>query len=446
MRRAVVGAIRPGRERRRPARAPRPAVGRPRRRRLHRRSSRSTGAAEALGDARTAGVRVIFLTNNASRPPRRWPSSSATSGMPAARRRGHDLGDGRGAAAGGRPPSPGHLFSWSVAMASRPPCRVSASARSCGPRTIPRRCCRASRRTSAGARSPRPPSRCAPALAGSPPTPTDPALAARPAAGQRVAGRRPRRPRPGCSRRSSANPQPALYLEARRRRGQRPLGIGDRLDTDIEGARAAGLPSLLVLSGVSTACRPARAPLRRAPATTSGVTSCASSLQHPASRSPTERPDAARARRAGDRRRCSPRRAAAARRNGGRARRPPRTLRAGLVRGSAAAGAGGNDVSSSSRHLGSLTGRLGPGANREPPAAGGQNTPSSDRSRSMSRIGADTWTRPRSQAPRMSSSPVGERDQVVAVRARSGCPRLARPGPASCAARRRGRRSRRPAR
>ena len=32
---------------------------------------------------------------------------------------------------------------------------------------------------------------------------------------------------------------------------QRPLVVGDRLDTDIAGARAAGLPSLLVLTGVS---------------------------------------------------------------------------------------------------------------------------------------------------------------------------------------------------
>jgi hypothetical protein len=32
-----------------------------------------------------------------------------------------------------------------------------------------------------------------------------------------------------------------------------PLVVGDRLDTDIAGANAAGLPSMLVLSGVSTA-------------------------------------------------------------------------------------------------------------------------------------------------------------------------------------------------
>jgi HAD superfamily hydrolase (TIGR01450 family) len=47
-------------------------------------------------------------------------------------------------------------------------------------------------------------------------------------------------------------PEPALFsaaLEAGA--GSRPLVVGDRLDTDIRGARAAGLPSLLVLSGVS---------------------------------------------------------------------------------------------------------------------------------------------------------------------------------------------------
>ena len=44
-----------------------------------------------------------------------------------------------------------------------------------------------------------------------------------------------------------------------------PLVIGDRLDTDIEGANAAGLPSLMVLTGVNTArdavyAEPARRP------------------------------------------------------------------------------------------------------------------------------------------------------------------------------------------
>lgn len=49
-------------------------------------------------------------------------------------------------------------------------------------------------------------------------------------------------------------PAPAMLRDALARAESRsPLVIGDRLDTDIAGAEAAGLPSMLVLSGVSTA-------------------------------------------------------------------------------------------------------------------------------------------------------------------------------------------------
>ena len=44
-----------------------------------------------------------------------------------------------------------------------------------------------------------------------------------------------------------------------------PLVVGDRLDTDIAGANAAGLPSLLVLSGVSTAAETVRAAVGERP-------------------------------------------------------------------------------------------------------------------------------------------------------------------------------------
>ncbi len=44
-----------------------------------------------------------------------------------------------------------------------------------------------------------------------------------------------------------------------------PLVVGDRLDTDIAGANAAGLPSLLVLSGVSTADETVRAAVGERP-------------------------------------------------------------------------------------------------------------------------------------------------------------------------------------
>lgn len=45
--------------------------------------------------------------------------------------------------------------------------------------------------------------------------------------------------------------RPLLDEAVRRTGGRSPLMVGDRLDTDIEGARAAGLDSLLVLTGVT---------------------------------------------------------------------------------------------------------------------------------------------------------------------------------------------------
>lgn len=50
----------------------------------------------------------------------------------------------------------------------------------------------------------------------------------------------------------AGKPQPPLFREAVQRYGSRcPLVVGDRLDTDLEGARNAGLPGLLVLTGVT---------------------------------------------------------------------------------------------------------------------------------------------------------------------------------------------------
>lgn len=51
----------------------------------------------------------------------------------------------------------------------------------------------------------------------------------------------------------AGKPELALHRESMRRTGARdPLVVGDRLDTDIEGANRAGVPSLLVLTGVAT--------------------------------------------------------------------------------------------------------------------------------------------------------------------------------------------------
>ncbi len=52
----------------------------------------------------------------------------------------------------------------------------------------------------------------------------------------------------------AGKPAPALMRDALARGSfDDPLVVGDRLDTDIAGANAAGLPSLMVLCGVSTA-------------------------------------------------------------------------------------------------------------------------------------------------------------------------------------------------
>lgn len=51
----------------------------------------------------------------------------------------------------------------------------------------------------------------------------------------------------------AGKPEPALLVEAIRRSGaQRPLMIGDRLDTDIAGGSRAGVPTLLVLTGIAS--------------------------------------------------------------------------------------------------------------------------------------------------------------------------------------------------
>jgi glycerol-1-phosphatase len=50
----------------------------------------------------------------------------------------------------------------------------------------------------------------------------------------------------------AGKPDPAMHAECVRRTGaRRPLVVGDRLDTDIEGARRAGADSLLVFTGVT---------------------------------------------------------------------------------------------------------------------------------------------------------------------------------------------------
>lgn len=74
---------------------------------------------------------------------------------------------------------------------------------------------------------------------------------------QRFAGRCPQ---------VAGKPAPPLFEETVRRvGGDRPLVVGDRLDTDIEGAANAGFDSLLVMTGVTRAEELAAAPAARRP-------------------------------------------------------------------------------------------------------------------------------------------------------------------------------------
>ena len=70
----------------------------------------------------------------------------------------------------------------------------------------------------------------------------------------------------GCTPRVAGKPdRPLLDAAVRRSAAKSPLVVGDRLDTDIELAVLAGMPSLLVLTGVSTAADLLAAPESRRP-------------------------------------------------------------------------------------------------------------------------------------------------------------------------------------
>ncbi|MEV0601363.1 HAD-IIA family hydrolase [Streptomyces sp. NPDC050315] len=64
----------------------------------------------------------------------------------------------------------------------------------------------------------------------------------------------------------AGKPQPPMHRETVLRTGaKRPLVVGDRLDTDIEGAFNGGVDSLLVLTGVTTAAELLAAPPEHRP-------------------------------------------------------------------------------------------------------------------------------------------------------------------------------------
>jgi len=65
---------------------------------------------------------------------------------------------------------------------------------------------------------------------------------------------------------ASGKPLPAIFRQAAERVGAAaPMAVGDRLDTDLEGARASGIPGMLVLTGVATARDVVLAPAHQRP-------------------------------------------------------------------------------------------------------------------------------------------------------------------------------------
>ncbi|WP_091242040.1 HAD-IIA family hydrolase [Klenkia soli] len=77
----------------------------------------------------------------------------------------------------------------------------------------------------------------------------------------------------------TGKPDPAMHAECVRRTGARsPLVVGDRLDTDVEGGRRVGVPTMLVLSGVTT---PADLLAARPQARPDLVAADVSGLDHP---------------------------------------------------------------------------------------------------------------------------------------------------------------------
>jgi HAD superfamily hydrolase (TIGR01450 family) len=64
----------------------------------------------------------------------------------------------------------------------------------------------------------------------------------------------------------AGKPEARAFRDAAARAGsRRPIAVGDRLDTDLEGAQAAGMPGLLVLTGITGISELLRCPVKARP-------------------------------------------------------------------------------------------------------------------------------------------------------------------------------------
>ena len=214
------------------------------------------GAPKHVAAARAAGMRVAFITNNASRPPAAVAEHLRELGVEAGRRRRRDLGPGRraGPLRAPRRGRPGRgcwaARGWPTRSAEAGLVQVGveedaeAVVTGYGPEVLWRQdhAGRGARpgRTVVGRLQHRP------------------ARSRRPSGWRRATGCWSRRC--GGSRASNqwspaSRPGRSSTRLCAACGGDRPLMVGDRLDTDIEGAHAAGVDSLLVMTGRDRAVR-----------------------------------------------------------------------------------------------------------------------------------------------------------------------------------------------
>lgn len=211
------------------------------------------GAVDALNDARHRGTDVVYVTNNASRPASQvrehleglgvqvatgevLTSAQATASFLLA-----EFGAGTAVMAIGGPGVRESLEASGLVVVDEAEAKPAAVVMGFGPDVSWRDLAHATRTIRAGAAF------IATNTDLTVPTPFGPA----PGNGALV---RAVADATGVEPRVIGKPQPTMFEQAvRSRAASRPLVVGDRLDTDIQGAVAAGMPSLLVMSGVTDA-------------------------------------------------------------------------------------------------------------------------------------------------------------------------------------------------
>ena len=209
------------------------------------------GVSEALAAARTSGMRLGFVTNNASRTPEEVArhlvhlgvaaeaADVITSAQAAASVLAQSLGRGAKVLPVGGPGVPAALTAAGLSVVHRAEEGPVAVVQGYGPEVSWLHLAEAVVAIRAGARHV--------ATNGDATIPSPrgilPGNGALVGVVSGVTGRTPL---------VTGKPDPAMHAECVRRTGaRRPLVVGDRLDTDIEGAQRAGAPSLLVLTGVT---------------------------------------------------------------------------------------------------------------------------------------------------------------------------------------------------